>query len=154
MKNYLEPCYLLKQEYSLHKITISNHWLDKRHVHPWQIHVNVWQNQYSIVKQNKVKIKIKKKKKEFAKLWPMGQIWPNAFVLSWPKSSFEFFHYVYGKIWMALLADTINKVLLEHSHIRWFLYGLWLLSCCSGSVEQSPTDCMEHKVSLLIIRPL
>ena len=33
------------------------------HVHPWLIHVNVWQNQYSIVKQNKVKIKIKKKKK-------------------------------------------------------------------------------------------
>ena len=28
------------------------------HVHPWRIHVNVWQNQYSIVKQNKVKIKI------------------------------------------------------------------------------------------------
>ena len=28
----------------------------------WLIHVNVWQNQYSIVKQNKVKIKIKKKK--------------------------------------------------------------------------------------------
>ena len=32
------------------------------HVHPWLIHVSVWQNQYSIVKQNKVKIKIKKKK--------------------------------------------------------------------------------------------
>ena len=32
------------------------------HVHPWRIHVNVWQNQYSIVKQNKVKIKIKKNK--------------------------------------------------------------------------------------------
>ena len=31
------------------------------HVYPWLIHVNVWQNQYSIVKQNKVKIKIKKK---------------------------------------------------------------------------------------------
>ena len=30
------------------------------HVHPWQIHVNVSQNQYSIVKQNKVP---KKKKK-------------------------------------------------------------------------------------------
>ena len=30
-------------------------------IHPWLIHVNVWQNQYSIVKQNKVKIKIKKK---------------------------------------------------------------------------------------------
>ena len=32
------------------------------HVHPWWIHVNVWQNQYSIVKKNKVKIKIKKRK--------------------------------------------------------------------------------------------
>ena len=35
------------------------------HVHPWLIHVNVWQNQYSIVKQNKVKIKIKKKRTSF-----------------------------------------------------------------------------------------
>ena len=31
------------------------------HVHPWLIHVNVWQNQYSIVKQNKVKIFSKKR---------------------------------------------------------------------------------------------
>ena len=31
------------------------------HVHPWWIHVNVWQNQYSIVKQNKVKRKKKRK---------------------------------------------------------------------------------------------
>ena len=30
------------------------------HVHPWLIHVSVWQNQYSIVKQNKVKIFLKK----------------------------------------------------------------------------------------------
>ena len=30
------------------------------HVYPWRIHVNVWQKQYSIVKQNKSKIKIKK----------------------------------------------------------------------------------------------
>ena len=29
-----------------------------KHVHLWWIHVNVWQNQYSIVNQNKVKIKI------------------------------------------------------------------------------------------------
>ena len=28
--------------------------------HPWWIHVKVWQNQYSIVKYNKVKIKLKK----------------------------------------------------------------------------------------------
>ena len=35
------------------------------HVHPWRIHVNVWQSQYSIAKQNKVKIlkKTSKKKK-------------------------------------------------------------------------------------------
>ena len=33
------------------------------HVHPWWIHVNVWQNQYSIVKQNKGKMKNEKKKK-------------------------------------------------------------------------------------------
>ena len=30
---------------------------------PVAIHVNVWQNQYSIVKQNKIKMKIKKNKK-------------------------------------------------------------------------------------------
>ena len=33
------------------------------HVHPWLIHVNVWQNQYSIVKQNKEKNKNKKVRK-------------------------------------------------------------------------------------------
>ena len=33
------------------------------HVNPWQIHVNVCQNQYSIVKQNKVKIKKEKERK-------------------------------------------------------------------------------------------
>ena len=31
------------------------------HVYPWLIRVIVWQNQYSIVKQNKVKKKLKKK---------------------------------------------------------------------------------------------
>ena len=36
-------------------------------VHPWLIHVNVWQNQYSIVKQNKLKIKIKTKKNKQTK---------------------------------------------------------------------------------------
>ena len=41
------------------------------HVHPWLIHINVWKNQYSIVRQNKVKIKIKKKKiKQFKKSFP------------------------------------------------------------------------------------
>ena len=32
-------------------------------IHPWLIHVNVWQNQYSIVKQNKEKNKNKKVRK-------------------------------------------------------------------------------------------
>ena len=35
------------------------------HVHPWRIHVNVYQNQYSIVRQNKVKKKNKYKKTNF-----------------------------------------------------------------------------------------
>ena len=33
-------------------------------VHPWWIYVDVWQNQCSIVKKNKVKIKIKKECKQ------------------------------------------------------------------------------------------
>ena len=42
-------------------------------VHPWQIHVDIWQNQYNIVKLNKIKfknkyIKIKGKKKKKKKL--------------------------------------------------------------------------------------
>ena len=41
------------------------------HVHPWQIHVNVWQNQYSIVKKNKVKTKffLKKERKWTERKW-------------------------------------------------------------------------------------
>ena len=35
-------------------------------VHPWWIHVDVWQNQYSIVKEKKIKLK-KKKKEESEK---------------------------------------------------------------------------------------
>ena len=34
------------------------------HVHPWWIHVSVWQNQYSSVKQNKVKTKILNRKRK------------------------------------------------------------------------------------------
>ena len=33
------------------------------HVHPWRVHVDVWQNQYSIVKLNKKKEKQQKKRK-------------------------------------------------------------------------------------------
>ena len=34
------------------------------HVHPWQIHVDVWQNQYNIIKQNNNNNFLKKKQKE------------------------------------------------------------------------------------------
>ena len=47
------------------------------HVHPWWIHANVWQNQYSIVKKNKVKIKIKKKEKEKKKIKIIQSIFSN-----------------------------------------------------------------------------
>ena len=33
------------------------------HVHPWRVHVDVWQNQYSNVKLNKKKEKQQKKRK-------------------------------------------------------------------------------------------
>ena len=48
------------------------------HVHPWWIHVNVWQNRYSIVKQNKVKIK-----KNFKKFctWFFFSIYTSIFCL-------------------------------------------------------------------------
>ena len=44
------------------------------HVHPWLIHVSVWQNQYSIVRQNKVKIKIKKKEVLEKNEWALYQL--------------------------------------------------------------------------------
>ena len=40
------------------------------HVYLWQIHFDIWQNQYNIVKLNKIKLKkkptVKKKKKKFS----------------------------------------------------------------------------------------
>ena len=44
------------------------------HVHPWLIHVNVWQNQNSTVKQNKVKNEKKIKKKTTTKIMASGPI--------------------------------------------------------------------------------
>ena len=34
------------------------------HVYLWQIHFDIWQTQYNIVKLNKIKLKKKKKKAE------------------------------------------------------------------------------------------
>ena len=47
------------------------------------IHVNVWQNQYSIVKQNKVKIKIRKKKKKKKYEKPSSNFKHLTFAKSW-----------------------------------------------------------------------
>ena len=38
------------------------------HVHPWWIHVGVWQSQCSIVEWSEVKIEIEKKKKKESSL--------------------------------------------------------------------------------------
>jgi len=39
------------------------------HVYLWQIHFDIWQNQYNIVKLNKIKfLKIKKKQKYICRL--------------------------------------------------------------------------------------
>ena len=57
------------------------------HVHLRLVHINVWQNQYSIVKQNKVKIKIKKKEKKsencFSRKKKKGKKLPLVFQGSW-----------------------------------------------------------------------
>ena len=37
------------------------------HVYLWQIHFDIWQNQYNIVKLNKIKLKKNKKKKTLIK---------------------------------------------------------------------------------------
>ena len=34
------------------------------HVYLWRIHFDIWQNQYNIVKLNKIKLKKKKKKSD------------------------------------------------------------------------------------------
>ena len=37
------------------------------HVYLWQIHFDIWQNQYNIVKLNKIKLNLKIKKEEIMK---------------------------------------------------------------------------------------
>ena len=52
------------------------------YVHPWQIHVDVWQNQYSIVKLKKIKnLKIRNRKKNWNILSPMLSIPFTSFLL-------------------------------------------------------------------------
>ena len=47
------------------------------HVHPWQIHVNVWQNQYSIVKQSKNKNLLNIQKTNWHFLRGYFETWQN-----------------------------------------------------------------------------
>ena len=39
------------------------------HVYLWQIHFDIWQNQYNIVKLNKIKFKKKEKKEKKEKIY-------------------------------------------------------------------------------------
>ena len=72
------------------------------HVHPWWIRVNVWQNQYSIVKQNKVKIKIKKKKNHHPKLEPVIQ----SEVSQKEKNKYHILMHIYA----SLVAQTVKNL--------------------------------------------
>ena len=45
------------------------------HVYLWQIHFDIWQNQYNIVKLNK--IKLKKNKTVIITLYPQQILWNN-----------------------------------------------------------------------------
>ena len=45
------------------------------HVYLWQIHFDIWQNQYNIVKLNK--IKLKKNKTVIITLYPQRILWNN-----------------------------------------------------------------------------
>ena len=65
------------------------------HVHLWQINVNEWQNQYSIVKQNKVKIKILKNEINFFKTRHWREYIPN--IPSIQVYSFSLCLYIYRK---------------------------------------------------------
>ena len=71
------------------------------HVHPWWSHVNVWQNQYSIVKENKVKIKIKKKKAVFfcSYVW----VWKLEYIESWAPKNLC--------LWTVVLEKTLESPL-------------------------------------------
>ena len=58
-ENWPTTCKRMKPEHFLRPHTkVNSKWKWeggsglRTHVHPWLIHVNVWQNQYSIVKQN------------------------------------------------------------------------------------------------------
>ena len=79
------------------------------HIHPWLIHVNVWQNQYSIVKQNKVKIKIKKKKK---------MSWNNLSWLNWKQKR------IHKDTWIRIISNKkfeshLKYSLMEGLNILW-----------------------------------
>ena len=86
-------------------------------VYLWRIHVDVWQNQYSIVKQNKVKIKIKKKRR---KLW---YIYTIEYYSALKKNTFE----SVLMRWMKLEPIIQNEVSQKEKHqysILTHIYGI------------------------------
>ena len=87
------------------------------HVHPWLIHVNVWQNQYSIVKQNKVKIKIKKKRR---KLW---YIYTIEYYSAIKKNTFESVLMRWMKLEPIIQSEVSQKEKHQYS-ILTHIYGI------------------------------
>ena len=76
----------------------------------WQIHFDIWQNQYNIVKfKNKIKFKKKEKKKK-KKDWLVGSPWsPSDSQESSPKPQFKSINYLYS------ITPRINLVLCKLS---------------------------------------
>ena len=82
------------------------------HVYLWQIHFDIWQNQYNIVKlKNKIKLK-KKKRKEFLRQMP-----PNIFLWSSKQScpGIQFLHYFSMHIFQLLYNSSVIVMALLFS---------------------------------------
>ena len=83
-------------------------------VYLWQIHVDVWQNQYSIVKQNKVKRKKKRKQ------W---YIYIMEYYSAIKKNTFESVLMRWMKLELIIQSEVSQKEKLQYS-ILTHIYGI------------------------------
>ena len=111
------------------------------HVHPWLIHVNVWQNQYSTVKQNKVKLKIlKKEKKSYEQ--PRQHVKKQRHYFANKGPSSQGYGFSSSHVWMWELDYKAT----------WVLKNWCFLTVVLGKTLESPLDSKEiqpvhHKVN-------
>ena len=102
-------------------------------IHPWWIHVNVWQNQYSIVKWNKVKI-LKLIKNKTIKKKVGDAIQPCHSLLS-PSSTLNLSQHQGLSQWVSS-SHQVTKVLgfqLQHQSFQW-IFKTVLYICVSFAV--------------------